>query len=229
MEAVTLKAKKNGFEIVIRDTEPLDQAFADFKALLERLHSEQKPGEAEDLDFTIFTGQRLLTAEQKNDFSRCLDNYARFHFLGFEAQVVSLEMANIWKKKGNIQIETGVIHSGQALELKGDVLFLGALHAGGTLKAAGNIFVLGSAAGVLHAGFPDHSDAVIVGDLGQAAQARIADTIDIIDHTKQKFSSQSLAYINDLHILNYSDLSNFKALRPKIVSKMEEQSVWEQH
>ena len=78
--------------------------------------------------------------------------------------------------------------------------------------------MLGSVEGVLHAGYRDNVIAVIAGNFKEAQQIRISDLVDIIETDKQE--KNVVAYVNDLHAVSYTTLSELKTLRPKIFTQV---------
>lgn len=221
MDSVSLKGRKNGYEIFLDANAKFEDNIVDLLNLLQRL-SQSEQEDHGDLAFFLNTGRRLLDAAQTQ---RVEDLFAKFEHFSLERLVADvMDIAEVQQKarKTGIHIEMSVIRSGQEAAYESDVLFLGNLHAGGVLKSSGNIFVLGQCSGILYAGYPDNNDAVIVGDISNATQVRISDTIEIVDKKRRHFSTETVALINDLHVLDFDTSDHLSALRPKLYRKMED-------
>jgi septum site-determining protein MinC len=61
---------------------------------------------------------------------------------------------------------------------------------------------------------------VIVGDFHQAQQIRISDAVAIIAQEKQQITAETAAYVNDLHVLDYTQREQVKQIRPKLFARM---------
>ncbi|WP_461224236.1 septum site-determining protein MinC [Lacticaseibacillus suihuaensis] len=217
MDAVTLKGRKAGFELQLADWAGITAITAELQTLLARLATDTPEG---DVDFALETGQRRLDDAALSAIQAVFDQFPRFTVKTVHAEVdlVAPLMARVATQ--SVHLIGGIIRSGQVESVEGDVLFVGTLHRSGTLKATGSIFVMGPVAGLLIAGASGDQDAVIAGDISQAGQIRIADTVEIID--KNTYGSQTTSYINDLHILEHGELAKLPQLRPRIFRKLEE-------
>ncbi|MFD1671123.1 septum site-determining protein MinC [Agrilactobacillus yilanensis] len=221
MDSVSLKGRKNGYEINLNANANFDDNITDLLNLLQRL-SQSEQEDHGDLDFFLNTGRRLLDEPQIQRIQALFDKFQHFKLAHLAADVLDKSQAQTQVRKQGIHAEMSVIRSGQEVVYESDVLFLGNLHAGGVLKSTGSIFVLGQCEGILYAGYPDNDMAVIVGDISQATQVRISDTIEIIDPKRQHFSKDTIALINDLHVLDFDTSDHLLALRPKLYRKMED-------
>ncbi|WP_225047389.1 septum site-determining protein MinC [Lacticaseibacillus kribbianus] len=217
MDAVTLKGRKAGFELQLADWASITDITAELQTLLTRLAGDTPEG---DIDFALETGDRRLSDDAVASIQAVFDQFPRFTVKTIHAEVdlVGPLLARVATQ--SVHLVGGIIRSGQVEEVQGDVLFVGTLHRSGTLKATGSIFVMGSAAGLLIAGSAGDQGAIIAGDISQAGQIRIADTVEIID--KNTYGPQTTSYINDLHILEHGELGKLAQLRPRIFRKLEE-------
>lgn len=217
MDAVILKGRKDGFELQLADVADFDAILAGLEQLLQKL-AQDTPDSG--VQFSITTGNRLLTSDQQTQVRRIFDRFPRFEIKALAANVADVAAVKAQCLARATHIVGGIVRSGQLLDYTGDVLFVGVLHASGTLRATGSIFVLGQVEGLLIAGASGDTSAVIAGDISHAGQVRIADTVEIIEDNT--YSAQTLTYINDLHILEHGQISSLSAMRPKLFRKLED-------
>ncbi|ASN62007.1 septum site-determining protein MinC [Latilactobacillus curvatus] len=223
MDAVTLRGRKEGFELNIDAGADFDQALVALAELLNKIRLEQPQLGSDQIELELTTGRRLLNDAQKQALATVFEQFPEFNGTSIQSEVMTIEQAEIDRRENSIHVEPNVLRSGQEVNYVGDVLFVGNLHQGATLKATGSIFVLGEVAGIVHAGFPDNAEAVVAGDLSHALQLRIADAVEILDHKKTPFTAQSVSFINDLHVIDYGELTDLKQINPKLYRKMKEQ------
>ncbi|WP_334328887.1 septum site-determining protein MinC [Companilactobacillus sp. HBUAS59699] len=209
MSNVTLKGSKEGYVVIINDESDFQQALKDLKELILK----QNIGSAEDdvIQFTIKTGNRLLTDAQVKEVKKTFTEYPQIEIKEISSEVESkLEVSKLLKAN-KMNIETGIVRSGQKLEFEGDVLFLGVLHEGAQISTDGSVYILGKVNGIVQAGFPDNTSAAIFGNLKHAAQLRIADVIEIItDENEGDLHNHQFAYIDDMHSISVNDLQDYK-------------------
>ncbi|CAM2798323.1 septum site-determining protein MinC [Dellaglioa algida] len=219
MQSVILKGYKDGYEIILKQDFGLDKILVELRELFDNLSAEKKNADDTVISFDIKTENRLFTAEEKQKIEKIISEYHNFKVHKIESEVMTIEDANILKENDNVHLSYRTIRSGQIVDLKGDVLFLGKLHQGGQLRATGNIFVMGEVQGVIHAGFENDTDSIIVGNVSAASQVRIGELVDIIDDEKVTNSQDTVIYVNDLHIIDYGNRDELKSLRPKLFNQ----------
>ena len=221
MDNVVLKGRKDGYEIILKDTSSFDDIINDLKLLLQRLN--QNESSSQKLSLIVSTGNRLLTTVQQTLVTRIINDYSHFTLNAINAEVLPKVVAEDDKWQGGIRVVSNVIRSGQVVNIEGDVLFLGTLHRGGTLQTTGSIFIFSGSTieGIVHAGYPNDSGQVIAGNFANANQIRIGDTLEVIDTDTEKINDQSLAYVNDLHMLQHSTLSKLAEQKPKLLRQLE--------
>lgn len=214
---VILKGTKEGFLLQLSDTASLDELLNELDELLNHLKEERKKvsEKREDIHLDIQTGNRLFSEEQKNLFSKKIEEESKFVIKSFRANVLTYERAVEWQKAISLEMKVQTIRSGQVIDAPGDILLIGEVHPGGTIRAKGNIFIIGALHGVAHAGFEGDTSAVIVADFLTKAQIRIAENVEVIDNTDSEEKSMlEVAYINDLHILSFEALDRLKKILP---------------
>lgn len=211
MSDIILKGDKNGFSVIIDDKANYGAALKEMKDLIVQQNAKSTSENDDVIYFTVKTGHRLLTEDQKNDIRDFFDNYPQLTLKDIEAEVEdNLKVAEILKAN-RTNIESGIIRSGQKVDYEGDLIFLGTLHRDAQIRATGSIYILGEVNGVVHAGYPDNTDAMIFGNLKDVDQLRIADVIEIVtDDNREDFQTKKYAYIDDLHSISIDDLKNYK-------------------
>lgn len=217
MDAVTLKGRKEGYELQLADGASMAELTAGLGSLLTKLATDTPEG---DVEFLLTTGNRLLTQSQRDTVEAAFKPFTRFHIKSIQAAVADPTPLRAEFMQHSLHLVGGTIRSGQLVEHAGDVLFVGTLHPSGTLRATGSIFVLGTVEGLLIAGANGDDSAVIVGDVSHAAQLRIADTVEIV--ADEAHADKRVCFINDLHILDHGDTRDLQQLRPKLFRKLED-------
>lgn len=209
MSDVTLKGGKDGFSILIDDSSKFDDALAQLKNMI----VEQTIGTSEDdvIQFTVKTGNRLFNEQQVSQVEAVFAKYPQIQLLSIESDVILKSTSEKLIEENKINIETGIVRSGQQREYEGDLIFLGTLHDGAQISTDGSIYVLGEVHGIVQAGFPNNTNAAIIGNLNGAAQYRIADVVEIVtDDDADKFQNYKFAHIDDLHTISVEDLKDYK-------------------
>lgn len=223
MHNVVLKGHQGGYQLTLKQNGAFTAIIGELGELFAKLSRERSGQDDEQIvGFKINTENRLLTDREKQQIQELIEQYPQFRVEKIESGVMTKAAAKAWKEQDSIHISRLVIRSGQEIQIDGDVLFIGAVHRGGILRATGSVYVVGKIEGVVQAGFPDREEAIVVGDLSQAIQVRIADNVDILADSDQTFTSRSVTYINDLHMLDYGNLDELKAIRPKLYNKIGE-------
>ena len=204
-KSVVLKGYKDGYEIELKADAAFSQILIELTELFERLKHEKEKND-EKIAFNIKTGARLLTIDQKHEIEKIVDNYPNFLVHRIVSDVINIKEALQIMDSKNVHVNGDVIRNGQVKDITGDVLFLGNLHQGGILRATGNIYVMGSVSGIIHAGFDSNVRSIILGDISGAQQLRIGDLVDIVDEEKVTVGTDSLVFVNDLHVSTSKDI-----------------------
>lgn len=220
MQAAVLRGTQNGYDLVLKQSASLDQILVDLKTLLENLKVDPQAQEATLVSLDVLTEDRILTAEEKHQIEQLVGQYPRFEIHKIAANVMTIADAIQMRERENVHLLSKVIRNGQDVEMTGDVLFLGTIHEGGKLCTTGNIFSMGNVAGILQAGYPDDESKLVMGNLQTAQQIRIAEQFDIIETDEIADSAQTIAYVNDLHVLSYGNLNHLKKINPKLYNQI---------
>lgn len=217
MDAVILKGTADGFGLRLNADASIAEIMTQLDSLLGRLYQDTPEG---NVNFTVETGMRLLSDEARHELDRVFGQYPRFAMRMISADVVASSTMTAKVQAAKTHFAGGVVRSGQVLTFAGDVVFAGTLHQGGQVRASGSVYLLGAAHGIVHAGFPDNSHAVVAGDVHNLTQVRIADAVEIVE--ADEYSEPAVCYMSDQHLLTHDKLAVLSTLRPQIFDQMEE-------
>lgn len=220
MQNVVLKGYKDGYEITLNADADFKAILTDLSKLFAELQLEKEKSEAKSLSFDISTGTRLLDAEQKQEVEKIVSQYPLFSIHRFTSSVMQIQDALEIIENRAVHLNASTIRNGQVENIKGDVLFVGDLHQGGILRASGNVFTFGKNEGIIHAGFPNDAEAIIIGNIHATQQVRIADVVDILEENQIEDSAETVVFVNDLHVLAYTERAKVKMIRPKLFTRM---------
>ncbi|WP_367295144.1 septum site-determining protein MinC [Levilactobacillus yonginensis] len=220
MQAAVLRGTQNGYDLVLKQSASLDQILVDLKVLLENLKVDPQALASSKVSLDVLTEDRILTADERTRIEQLVANYPRFEIHKISANVMTVDDALQLKERDNVHLLSKIIRNGQEVNMKGDILFLGTIHEGGKLVTTGNIFSMGDVMGILQAGYPDDESKLIMGNLQSAQQVRIAEQFDIIEPDQLTDSGQTIAYVNDLHVLSYGKLGQLKKINPKLYNQI---------
>ena len=220
MQNIVLKGHNEGYEIFLKASSNFSDILTELTELFAGLKKGQTLAPDQTVSFDIITGQRLLDADQKKQIEAIVSRYPLFSIHKFSAEVISLTQAVEMVSQKSLHLDSSIIRNGQTKKITGDVLFIGSVHQGGSLQATGSIFLMGKSEGILQAGYPDHPEAIIVGDFQRAQQIRISDAIAIVSQEKVAVNADTVAFVNDLHVLDYTKKDQIKKIRPKLFAKL---------
>lgn len=211
MSDIILKGDKNGFSVIIDVNANYVDAFKELKEMIMQQNVKSTNEDDDVINFTVKTGNRLLNDQQKDDIRELFEKYPQLELKGIETDVESKDEVNKAMKKIQTTVESGIVRSGQKLTYEGDLIFLGTLHRDAQICATGSIYILGEVNGVVQAGYPNNTNAAILGNLQNVDQLRIADVIEIVtDDNRKDFQNGKFAFIDDMHSISLENLTNYK-------------------
>ena len=219
MRPVTLKGTQSGYELIFDQSAGIREIYANLKTLLNQL-SRSSSSIKTTIGFQILTGNRLLSNQEVEMVKQIFSHYPQFAISKITADVVTISDAYQVKEQDNVHVISKTIRNGQRVRMHGDVLFLGNLHKGGKLYTSGNIYLMGTIEGIVHAGFPSSEDKLIIGDLHNAQQVRIGEQFDVVADRQIPASEQTVAYVNDLHVLSYGKIAKLRYINPKFYNRI---------
>lgn len=216
-KAVTLKGRKEGFQLIIAAQAAMVSVFKELEELKSQLKKDTKAEHA--IHFFILTGNRILTEDEESRIKSILEDDF-FKVVSFEADVITLAEAKRRHELSRPRMEVRTVRSGQIVEAEGDLLLIGEVHPGGMVRATGSIFIIGELKGIAHAGFKGRETAVVVANFRYNSQVRISGNIHVVEEKEESQFNQSdtieFVYVNDLHIVEVSPLRDLKRIRPEI-------------
>lgn len=222
MSQVVLKGSGNGYEIKINESCDIKLMINELSDLLNELSSNKKYNQNKNVMFELNTGNRLLLDNEKELIFNLFDQYEFFEVKSIIANVITKEDALIMKNEGRTFKSVQTIRNGQYEKVDGDVLVFGKIHKGGKLVCTGNVYILGDVEGIIHAGFPNNEEKLIIGNITDAQQVRIGEQYQILSETKFSDDNdlKSVVYVNDLHILDNGNLNDLKKISPKFFNEI---------
>ncbi|PRY83919.1 septum site-determining protein MinC [Alkalibacterium olivapovliticus] len=215
-KAVTLKGRKEGFQLILDASASIDSILEEIKELKVQLKNDTQTGH--ELTFFVKSGIRKLSSDEKKQIEEIIED-DHFTISSFQSEVILIDEAIKLHKASRPKLEVRTVRSGQILDIEGDLLLIGEVHPGGTVRATGSIFVIGELKGIAHAGFNGNENAIVLANFRHNAQVRIGGNVHVVEKTENS-SEQSdelkFVYVNDLHIIEVSPLHNLKTIRPEI-------------
>lgn len=211
MRDIILKGDKNGFSVIMDDKANYVNAFRKLREMIMQQNVESTNENDDVIYFTVKTGHRLLTEAQKQDIREFFDKYPQLELKDIESDVEDKVKVEEILNANKVNVESGIVRSGQKLDYTGDLIFLGTLHRDAQICTTGSIYILGEVNGIVQAGYPDNTNAAIFGNLKDVDQLRIADVIEIVtEDNKEDFQAGKFAFVDDLHSISVDDLKNYK-------------------
>ena len=213
-----IKGTKDGLTLHLND----QCSFVDLKKELDdKLSAHYRKTEGTPLlTVNIQTGNRYLTDNQVEELKEIVRQKRNLVVNEVRSNVITKNEVETLINERNIETLTGVVRSGQVVEVAGDILIVGDVNPGGRVLAGGNIYILGSLKGIAHAGHSGNREAVIVASKMTPSQLRIAsclnrapDRVDDVDEHQME-----CAYVDDEDQIVVDRLQVLKHLRPNITS-----------
>ncbi len=167
---------------------------------------------------TVNCQNRFITKEDQENIKAIIQDNSHLKVKSVESNVLTKKEANEWLDSITVKTFVKTIRSGQVLKVDGDALIVGDVNPGATVNATGNIFVLGKLKGIVHAGFPENPDAVVVAAHMNPSQIRIADKISRAPDYEVEGSEREFAFINEENYqIELGEVHNLQKIRPNLV------------
>ncbi|BCG60503.1 septum site-determining protein MinC [Paenibacillus sp. URB8-2] len=203
---VRIKGIKDGLVFLLDDKCPFEEMLGELRYKLEHSHQNILTGPIVHVDIKM--GKRSVTEEEKEAVLDILRGQGNLLIRSVEAQDAV--------KPGNgssLYVMSGILRSGQVLNHKGDLLFLGDVNPGGAITCTGDIFILGALRGVAHAGVEGNEGAVIAASVMAPTQLRIAEIISRPpDEWETRESSMEFAFLSE-GVMQIDKIHNIVKLR----------------
>ncbi|MBN8191125.1 septum site-determining protein MinC [Bacillus sp. NTK074B] len=215
---VMIKGTKEGLTLHLND----QCSFHELKKELDdKLSAHYRETEGTPLlTVNIQTGNRYLAEDQVEELKEIVRQKRNLVVNEVWSNVITKTDAEKLIDERNIETLTGVIRSGQVVEVAGDILIVGDVNPGGRVLAGGNIYILGSLKGIAHAGCNGNQQAVIVASKMVPSQLRIADSLNRSPDRVEEEDDREMecAYVDDSGQIVVDRLQVLKHLRPNITS-----------
>lgn len=215
---VMIKGTKEGLTLHLND----QCSFQDLKKELDdKLSAHYRETEGSPLlTVNIQTGNRYLAEDQVEELKDIVRQKRNLVVNEVWSNVITKNDAEKLIDERNIETLTGVIRSGQVVEVTGDILIVGDVNPGGKVLAGGNIYILGSLKGIAHAGCNGSQQSVIVASKMLPSQLRIADSLNRAPDRMEEEDDREMecAYVDEQGQIVVDRLQVLKHLRPNITS-----------
>lgn len=171
-QLVTIKGVNSGLLFLLHDEAPFEDVIEDLRYKLE--HSHQHFLSGPDINIYVKLGRRVWSDIEEQAIREVLTIKSNLHL-----QSIANDQGHkaLPAASENLQLMTGIVRSGQELEVDGDLIFIGDVNAGGIIRCTGNILIMGALRGIAHAGCRGHLDRIIVASQFQPLQLRIGNLI----------------------------------------------------
>lgn len=204
---VTIKGIKDGLVFLLDDQCEFDELLGELRFKLEHSHQNILTGPIMHVDIKL--GNREIDEEQKESILGILKQKGNLLIRSIETPGLKVGV----QEKERTHTMTGIIRSGQVLDHKGDLLFLGDVNPGGIITCTGDIFVLGALRGMAHAGIEGNGEAIIAASHFEPTQLRISDIISRPpDEWETREAGMEFAYLQD-GAMQIDKMSNIVRLR----------------
>lgn len=203
---VRIKGIKDGLVFLLDDKCPFEELLGELRYKLEHSHQNILTGPIVHVDIKM--GKRSVTEEEKESVLEILRGQGNL-------LIRSVEVLEAVKSGdgSSLHVMSGILRSGQVLNHKGDLLFLGDVNPGGAITCTGDIFILGALRGMAHAGVEGNEGAVIAASVMAPTQLRIAEIISRPpDEWETRESSMEFAFLSE-GVMQIDKIHNIVKLR----------------
>lgn len=212
---IVIKGTKEGLTLHLNDKCSYEELLAELEGKLDVPHYQEG---SPLISVNIQAGNRYLTNEEIEEIKDLVRKKKNLVVEDVISNVMTKEEALRWKEENEIVSVTGMIRSGQVLEVPGDLLLIGDVNPGGTVMAGGNIFIMGTLRGVAHAGCFGNEEAVIVASKMLPSQLRISHYLNRAPdrYDDEETRVMECAYIDDSSQIVVDQLHVLRQIRPGI-------------
>ncbi|WP_149453948.1 septum site-determining protein MinC [Pasteuria penetrans] len=169
---ITIKGTREGLVFLLDDNCPFADLLAELQQKLGGYPEESQIWNGPRMNVRIKLGRRCITPPEEKAVRDLFSVRENLVIQSFEGDHVgpTEDSSSIEA----IRLLSGTIRSGQVLDYRGDVLFLGDINPGGAIHCSGSIYVIGSLRGIAHAGNRGDTKSIIVASSFLPTQLRIA-------------------------------------------------------
>lgn len=205
---VTIKGIKDGLVFHLNDHCNYELLLRELNFILEKTHEQFFTGPI--IHVYVKLGKRNIAELQKDQIRDIIKQKGNLLIQSIESDADREEIEEASRLK---QIR-GIVRSGQVLEHKGDLLFLGDVNPGGAIVSTGSIYILGALRGMAHAGSEGDETAIIAASYLNPMQLRIAEVLSRApDDGNVSEGYMEFAYIKD-GIMEIDKMNHLHQLLP---------------
>lgn len=168
---VTIKGTKDGLVFHLNDTCDFEALIQDLQYKLETSHENFLTGPI--IHVYVKLGMRTVGEIEKDRIRDIIGQKGNLLIQSIECE--SEENNRLTANK--LEPVKGIVRSGQTLNYRGDLLFLGDVNPGGAIVCTGSIYILGALRGMAHAGCDGDEQAIIAAAYMKPMQLRIAEVV----------------------------------------------------
>lgn len=214
VQNVMIKGTKDGITLFLDDLCSYEELKRELAGKLSA--QQQRDGDSTLLHVKVNTGNRYLTAAQKDDLVSLITEKKNLVVDAVDSNVLTKDEAEERRKEESVTTVSKMVRSGQVLEVPGDLLLIGDVNPGGMVMAGGNIFIMGVLKGIAHAGCYGNREAVIAASVMKPSQLRISHYMTTTSETVGNESQREMecAYINEANEIIFDRLQALSGIRP---------------
>lgn len=214
VQNVMIKGTKDGITLFLDDLCSYEELKRELAGKLSA--QQQRDGDSTLLHVKVNTGNRYLTAAQKDDLVTLITQKKNMVVDAVDSNVLTKDEAEERRKEESVTTVSKMVRSGQVLEVPGDLLLIGDVNPGGMVMAGGNIFIMGVLKGIAHAGCYGNREAVIAASVMKPSQLRISNYMTTTAETVGNESQREMecAYINETNEIIFDRLQALSGIRP---------------
>lgn len=172
IQYVTIKGTKDGLVFHLNDTCDFEALIQDLQYILETSHEQFFTGPI--IHVYVKLGMRTVGGTEKDRIRDIIGQKGNLLIQSIECEAEENERLAAENKLEPVK---GIVRSGQTLNYKGDLLFLGDVNPGGAIVCTGSIYILGALRGMAHAGCEGDEQAIIAAAFMNPMQLRIAEVV----------------------------------------------------
>ncbi|AJD91655.1 septation inhibitor protein [Jeotgalibacillus malaysiensis] len=211
---VMIKGTKDGFILKLNDQCGYDVLKEE---LIDKLSVQYKaPADGQAVKARIEVGNRYLTEAQQEEIRQIVHQQKSLLVDEIHSDVLTKAESDQLVREKEMSSMTGIVRSGQVIEVEGDFLLIGDVNPGGMIMAGGNIYILGTLRGIAHAGCYGKQEAVIVASQMIPAQLRIASKLNRAPDHDDETHEMECAYIDDSNQIVVDRLQVLRKIRPSM-------------
>ncbi|KIL46135.1 septum site-determining protein MinC [Jeotgalibacillus campisalis] len=216
---VMIKGTKDGFILKLDDRCGYELLKEE---LIEKLSVQYKAMDDQHaISVKIEAGNRFLSEDQQEELREIVKSQKSLIVDEIQSNVITVDLAEQIIRQRQMSTISGIVRSGQVIDVEGDFLLIGDVNPGGMIRAGGNIYILGTLKGVAHAGCYGNEDAVIVASQMLPSQLRISKYLNRApDPVKNDddLHEMECAYIDDTEQIVVDRLQVLRHVRPSITN-----------